>query len=69
MHAWKLFLKYYEMKVNSLSCDNFFSTGFNFQHGNDFANSPARKLSESFSLDVIGGKPITLKQVLYETFF
>ncbi|CAF3052113.1 unnamed protein product [Rotaria socialis] len=47
MHAWKLFLKYYEMK-----------------HGNEFANSPARKLSESFSLDVIGGKPITLKQCL-----
>ncbi|CAF3872768.1 unnamed protein product [Adineta steineri] len=47
MHAWKLFLKFYEMK-----------------RGNEFANSPARKLSESFSLDVIGGKPITLKQCL-----
>ncbi|CAF3029610.1 unnamed protein product [Rotaria sp. Silwood2] len=47
MHAWKLFLKYYEMK-----------------HGNEFANSPARKLSESFSLDVVGGKPITIKQCL-----
>lgn len=47
MHAWKLFLKYYEMK-----------------RGNEFANSPARKLSESFSLNVIGGKPITLKQCL-----
>ncbi|CAF0812220.1 unnamed protein product [Adineta ricciae] len=47
MHAWKLFLKYYEMK-----------------RGNEFANSPARKLSESFALDVIGGKPITLKQCL-----
>jgi len=47
MHAWKLFLKYYDMK-----------------RGNEFANSPARKLSESFSLDVIGGKPITLKQCL-----
>ncbi|CAF1317465.1 unnamed protein product [Rotaria sordida] len=47
MHAWKLFLKYYDMK-----------------HGNEFANSPARKLSESFSLDVVGGKPITLKQCL-----
>ncbi|CAF3701325.1 unnamed protein product [Rotaria sp. Silwood1] len=47
MHAWKLFLKYYDMK-----------------HGNEFANSPARKLSESFSLDVVGGKPITIKQCL-----
>ncbi|CAF0843460.1 unnamed protein product [Didymodactylos carnosus] len=34
------------------------------KHGNDFSNSPARKLSQSFSLDVIGGKPITLKQCL-----
>jgi len=47
MHAWQLFLKYYQMK-----------------HGEEFANSPARKLSQSFSLDVIGGKPITIKQCL-----
>ena len=33
------------------------------QHGDEFANSPARKLSQSFSLDVVGGKPITIKQV------
>ncbi|UJR31683.1 hypothetical protein I4U23_019164 [Adineta vaga] len=47
MHAWKLFLKYYELK-----------------HGDEFINSPARKLSQSFSLDVIGGKPITIRQCL-----
>ena len=38
------------------------------KHGNDFANSPARKLSQSFSLDVIGGKPITAKQVDMQSF-
>lgn len=47
MHAWKLFLNYYEMK-----------------HGDEFANSPARKLSQSFALEVVGGKPITVKQCL-----
>ncbi|UJR14993.1 hypothetical protein I4U23_001970 [Adineta vaga] len=37
---------------------------YEMKRGNEFANSPARKLSESFALDVIGGKPITLKQCL-----
>ncbi|CAF0808345.1 unnamed protein product [Adineta ricciae] len=47
MHAWKLFLKYYELK-----------------HGDEFVNSPARRLSQTFSLDVVGGKPITMRQSL-----
>ncbi|CAF0733315.1 unnamed protein product [Adineta steineri] len=47
MHAWKLFLKYYDLK-----------------NGNEFINSPARKLSQSFSLDVVGGRSITTKQCL-----
>ncbi|KAK0049338.1 RUN domain-containing protein 1 [Biomphalaria pfeifferi] len=45
LHAWDLFLKYYEMK-----------------HGREYNESPARKLSQSFHLDMIGGKPITAKQ-------
>lgn len=45
LHAWDLFLKFYEMK-----------------HGREYNESPARKLSQSFHLDMIGGKPITAKQ-------
>ncbi|CAG5121196.1 unnamed protein product, partial [Candidula unifasciata] len=45
LHAWDLFLKYYEMK-----------------HGREYNESPARKLSQSFHLDMIGGRPITAKQ-------
>ncbi|CAD5119154.1 DgyrCDS7792 [Dimorphilus gyrociliatus] len=47
MHAWDLFLKYYEMK-----------------HGKEYNDSPARKLSQSFHLDIVGGKAITNKQNL-----
>lgn len=47
MHAWDLFLKYYEMK-----------------HGREYNDSPARKLSQSFHLDIVGGKAITNKQNL-----
>lgn len=47
MHAWDLFLKYYEMK-----------------HGKEYNDSPARKLSQSFHLDIVGGKAITTKQNL-----
>ncbi|XP_005112834.1 RUN domain-containing protein 1 [Aplysia californica] len=47
LHAWDLFLKYYEMK-----------------HGREYNESPARKLSQSFHLDMVGGKPITAKQTL-----
>ncbi|XP_059142170.1 RUN domain-containing protein 1-like [Physella acuta] len=45
LHAWDLFLKYYEMK-----------------NGREYNESPARKLSQSFHLDMVGGKPITAKQ-------
>ncbi|GFR75274.1 RUN domain-containing protein 1, partial [Elysia marginata] len=47
LHAWDLFLKFYEMK-----------------HGREYNESPARKLSQSFHLDMIGGKAITAKQTL-----
>jgi hypothetical protein len=47
MHAWDLFVKFYEMK-----------------HGKDYSDTPARKLSQSFSLDIVGGKAITAKQTL-----
>lgn len=47
LHAWDLFLKFYEMK-----------------HGREYNESPARKLSQSFHLDMVGGKAITAKQTL-----
>ena len=37
---------------------------FSFQHGKEYNESPARKLSQSFHLDIVGGKPITAKQTL-----
>jgi hypothetical protein len=33
------------------------------QHGKDYSDTPARKLSQSFSLEIVGGKAITAKQV------
>ncbi|XP_064634006.1 RUN domain-containing protein 1-like isoform X4 [Lineus longissimus] len=47
MHAWDLFMKYYELK-----------------NGREYNESPARKLSQSFDLDIVGGKAITAKQTL-----
>ena len=35
-----------------------------FQHGREYNESPARMLSQSFHLDIVGGKPITAKQTL-----
>ncbi|CAF0803057.1 unnamed protein product [Rotaria sordida] len=37
---------------------------YDMKDGYEFANNPARKLSQSFSLDIIGGKPITLTEYL-----
>jgi len=34
------------------------------QHGKEYSSAPARKLSQSFSLEIVGGKAITPKQVL-----
>ena len=34
------------------------------QHGQEYNQSPARKLSQSFHLDIVGGKAITSKQTL-----
>ena len=34
-----------------------------FQHGKEYNATPARKLSQSFDLDIVGGKAITAKQV------
>ena len=33
------------------------------QHGKEYNESPARKLSQSFDLEIVGGKAITTKQV------
>ena len=35
-----------------------------FQHGKEYATSTARKLSQSFDLDIVGGTAITAKQTL-----
>jgi len=37
---------------------------YEMKQGYEFANSPARKLAQSFSLNIIGGKPISIKQRL-----
>jgi len=52
-----------ESKTNSNDLNRKFSFDFSLKHGNEFVNSPARKLSQSFSLEVVGGKPITTTQV------
>jgi len=33
------------------------------QHGKEYNDAPVRKLSQSFSLEIVGGKAITPKQV------
>jgi len=33
------------------------------QRGKEYNDAPARKLSQSFCLDIVGGKAITPKQV------
>jgi len=33
------------------------------QHGKEYNDAPVRKLSQSFCLDIVGGKAITPKQV------
>ncbi|CAF1200939.1 unnamed protein product [Rotaria sp. Silwood1] len=37
---------------------------YDMKSGYEFSNSPAHKLSQSFSLDIVGGKPITLTECL-----
>ncbi|XP_076471656.1 RUN domain-containing protein 1-like [Babylonia areolata] len=37
---------------------------YDMKHGREYNESPARKLSQSFHLDMVGGKPITAKQTL-----
>ncbi|CAI9733691.1 Hypothetical predicted protein [Octopus vulgaris] len=37
---------------------------YEMKHGKEYNESPARKLSQSFHLDIVGGKPITAKQTL-----
>ncbi|ESO97682.1 hypothetical protein LOTGIDRAFT_104100, partial [Lottia gigantea] len=37
---------------------------YEMKHGREYNDSPARKLSQSFHLDIVGGKPITAKQTL-----
>ncbi len=45
--------------VHSLLHNDIFS-----QHGKEYNATPARKLSQSFDLDIVGGKAITAKQTL-----
>ena len=35
------------------------------QNGKDYSETPARKLSQSFGLEIVGGKAITPKQVIH----
>ncbi|XP_067654664.1 RUN domain-containing protein 1-like isoform X1 [Haliotis asinina] len=37
---------------------------YEMKHGREYNESPARKLSQSFHLNIVGGKPITAKQTL-----
>ncbi|XP_062591192.1 RUN domain-containing protein 1-like [Saccostrea cucullata] len=37
---------------------------YDMKHGRQYNESPARKLSQSFHLEMVGGKPITAKQTL-----
>ncbi|XP_048779554.2 RUN domain-containing protein 1-like [Ostrea edulis] len=37
---------------------------YEMKHGRQYNESPARKLSQSFHLEMVGGKPITTKQTL-----
>lgn len=37
---------------------------YEMKHGREYNESPARMLSQSFHLDMVGGKPITAKQTL-----
>ncbi|KAK7099030.1 RUN domain-containing protein 1-like [Littorina saxatilis] len=37
---------------------------YEMKHGREYNESPARMLSQSFHLDIVGGKPITAKQTL-----
>ncbi|XP_033753271.1 RUN domain-containing protein 1-like isoform X2 [Pecten maximus] len=37
---------------------------YEMKHGKEYNDSPFRKLSQSFHLDIVGGKPITAKQTL-----
>ncbi|KAK2174216.1 hypothetical protein NP493_817g01013 [Ridgeia piscesae] len=37
---------------------------YEMKHGKEYNDTPARKLSQSFSLDIVGGKAVTVKQTL-----
>lgn len=37
---------------------------YEMKHGRQYNESPARKLSQSFHLEMVGGKPITVKQTM-----
>ena len=65
------YVQWYAIKVqeNNVSMFNtlyyilaFFSS-CDLQHGKEYNESPARMLSESFDLDIVGGKAVTAKQV------
>jgi len=37
---------------------------FNLKHGKEYTQSAASKLSQSFGLNTVAGRPITTKQVI-----
>lgn len=68
MHIWDLVMKYYDMKVKH---KKFFCVLFKvylilimLKHGKEFTQSATNKLSQSFNLNVVNGKAITIKQAL-----
>lgn len=45
----------------------YLTTSFSKKHGKEFSESPARKLSQSFGLNSIGGRQLTIKHSLLNT--
>nr|XP_022338513.1 RUN domain-containing protein 1-like isoform X1 [Crassostrea virginica]XP_022338519.1 RUN domain-containing protein 1-like isoform X1 [Crassostrea virginica]XP_022338529.1 RUN domain-containing protein 1-like isoform X1 [Crassostrea virginica] len=50
--------------VQSLHAWDLLLKFYEMKHGRQYNESPARKLSQSFHLEMVGGKPITAKQTL-----
>ena len=70
MHAWDLFVRYYDMKVSKHSSQyviaSFFFIRpciFRAQHGKEYNETAQRKLTQSFGLEIVGGKAVTVKEV------
>ncbi|CAF4040562.1 unnamed protein product [Rotaria sp. Silwood2] len=63
------FVSNYSTKEETMHIWKLILKYYDMKNGYEFKNSPAHKLSQSFSLDIIGGKPITLTEVLYDLIF